>query len=117
MVGGASEPVPAPVGPAPERAVVRMSGWQSLLVAFGSLLLVSGLGCGVMLAGGVILHALAPERHINIFAALHNHWVVGVLLGLVLLWLLPPHPWAKRAIATVPEEQPAPAGGTELAAR
>ena len=91
---------------------------QSYLLALGSLVLVYGLGILVMLAGGVVIHAIKPTRHVDIFAAFHNQWVAGALLGIAVLWLLPPHPWAKRAIAPLPQEQPAEsAGGTGTMAR
>ena len=47
------------------------------------------------------------------FAALHNRWVLGALLGITVLWLLPPHRWAKRVMASGSQEQPAQAGRTE----
>ena len=114
-------PVPgAPVTetPVPEketsrRSQGRLSRWQSFGLAVGSLVLVFGLGLVVMLAGGAVIHALKPTRHVDIFASLHNRWVVGALLGITVLWLLPPHPWAKRVMASGSQEQPAQAGRTE----
>ena len=91
-----------------------MPRWQSFLIALGSLVAVYGLATLVMLGGGAVVHALKPTRHVDIFAALHNAWVVGVLLGITVLWLLPPHPWAKRVVVPSSQEQPAEnAGGTE----
>jgi hypothetical protein len=99
---------------APVKAKARMPRWQSFLIAFGSLVAVYGLATLVMLGGGAVVHALKPTRHVDIFAALHNAWVVGVLLGITVLWLLPPHPWAKRVVVPRSQEQPAEnAGGTE----
>ena len=96
------------------RAAVRMKRWQSFAIAVGSLVVIYSLGLGVMLAGGVVIHAVQPAKHVDIFAALHNQRVVGIVLGIAVLWLLPPHPWAKRVIALPSQEQPAPiAGGTE----
>ena len=54
-----------------------------------------GAALGVIPVGDVVLHALVPSRHVDIFAALHSRIVVGILLGLSVLWLLPPYPWAK----------------------
>ena len=79
---------------------VRLSRRQSALVAVGSLVLVYGFGFCVMLAGGAVIHVLEPARHLDIYAALHRWWVVGPLLGISVLWLLPPHPWAKRVVAS-----------------
>ena len=98
----------------PAATQVRRKRWQSFLIALGSLVAVYGLGLLVMLGGGAVVHAVKPTRHVDIFAALHNAWVVGVLLGITVLWLLPPHPWAKRAVVPRSQEQPAEnAGGTE----
>ena len=90
-----------------------MKRWQSLVIATGTLVLVFGFGILVMLAGGAVIHAVKPTRHLDIFAAFHNQWVVGVLLGIAVLWLLPPHPWVKRLVAPSSPEQPAEAGRTE----
>lgn len=98
----------------PAKNEVRLKRWQSFLIALGSLVLIYGLGLVVMLVGGVIMHEVVPKRHVDIFAAFHITWIVGVLLGVTVLWLLPPHPWARRAVAPLPQEQPAAiAGGTE----
>lgn len=93
---------------------VRLNRWQSALIALGSLILVYGVAFGVTAIGGVALHAFEPARHVDVFASLHNMWVVGVLLGITVLWLLPPHPWAKRVISPESREQPVwTAGGAE----
>ena len=104
---------PTPEGKSSQRSQGRLSRWQSFGLAVGSLVLVFGLGLVVMLAGGAVIHALKPTRHVDIFASLHNRWVVGALLGITVLWLLPPHPWAKRVVASRSQEQPAQAGRTE----
>ena len=110
-------PEPEPDEAAHSETEVRLKRWQSFLIAVGSLVLVFGLGLVVMLVGGAVVHAVDPGRHMDTFAAFHNQWIVGVLLGIAVLWLLPPHPWAKRTIAPLPQEQPAePVGGTEMAA-
>ncbi len=108
MTDTAVEPVTMPSAPeAPGRAEVRLKRWQGFLIALGSLVVIYGLGICVMLLGGVVIHAVKPTRHVDIFAAFHNQWVVGALLGIAVLWLLPPHPWAKRVIAPSSQEQPA----------
>ena len=103
----------APEAQVPARVKVRLTRWQSFGLAAGSLVLVYGLGLVVMLGGGAVVHALKPTRHVDIFAALHDQWVVGILLGIAVLWLLPPHPWAKRLVAPSSQEQPAEAGRAE----
>ena len=116
MTETASEPVVAqapPETPSPEKPGPRLTRRQSFGLAVGSLVLVYGLALAVMIAGGAVLHAVDPARRIDIFAALHHWWVVGALLGIGLLWLLPPYPWAKRLVAAGSREQPAQAGRTE----
>ena len=114
MTDTAVEPVTVPSAPgAAAKVEVRLKRWQSFGLAVGSLVLVYGLALAVMLAGGAVLRAVDPARRIDIFAALHHWWVVGVLLGITVLWLLPPHPWAKRIVASGSQEQPAQAGRTE----
>ena len=116
MTETASQPVgdvTVPESPVGHRPAFRLSRWQSFGLAVGSLVLVYGLALVVMLAGGAVLRAVDPARRIDIFAALHHWWVVGVLLGITVLWLLPPHPWAKRVVASGSQEQPAQAGRTE----
>jgi hypothetical protein len=103
----------APPAPLPEDPAVRLTRGQSFGLALGSLVLVYGLGLVVLLAGGTVIHALDPARRVDIFAAFHTEWVVGILLGIAVLWLVPPHPWAKRVVAPASQEQPAQAGRTE----
>lgn len=74
---------------------------------------VAAIVLGTLLVGGVVLHALVPKRHIDMFAALHNLVLVGVLLGLVALWLLPPYPWAAPQPSAEPQEPVQSAGETE----
>lgn len=78
------------------------------------LVYVPAIALGTLLLGGVLLHALVPSRAIDIFifAALHNGIVLGVLLGLVALWLLPPYPWAAPQASTEPREPARVAGET-----
>lgn len=93
--------------PAPAADHDRLTRWQSLLMAVASLNLIYGVALGVMAAGGTIAHTFDPRRRLDIFMAFHRAWVIGVLLVISLLWLLPPHPWAKHAVAGGPREQPA----------
>ena len=113
MTETASQPVVAQAAehPSPEKPGPRLTRRQSFGLAVGSLVLVYGLALGVMLLGGAVLHAVDPARRIDIFAALHHWWVVGPLLGIGLLWLLPPYPWAKWLVAARSQENPARSAG------
>ncbi|MGH9920838.1 MAG: hypothetical protein ACRD6W_18460 [Nitrososphaerales archaeon] len=117
MTQATYEPLAAVVtteAPEPAVVVVRRPRWQSFLIAIASLVGIGAVALGVMVAGGAIVHAFIPHKHVDLFAAFHNGWVVGVLLGIAVLWLLPPYPGAKRTIASLSPEQPAAtAGGTE----
>jgi len=97
-----------------EQALVRvrtMPVWKSTLVAFVGLFVVLGIALGEMTGVGAILHAVNPARHFDIYYALHQQLVVGSLIGMSLLWLLPPHPWAKRLVEATDREEPAERAG------
>lgn len=87
----------------------RMGIGRSTLIALGSLALVAGIAFGVLTGVGAILHAVNPAKHFDTFYVLHNEIVVGTLIALSLLWLLPPHPWAKRLVEKT-GRKPATAG-------
>jgi hypothetical protein len=86
---------------------VELRWWQGTLLSALALTAIYGVAVGEMAVLGVIIHALNPNKLLNIFTVLHNQWVVGVLLGITVLWLIPPHPWTKRVIAPLSPEQPA----------
>lgn len=94
---GNGAPVVPASSPAPlsRSARWRRAAWGSVL-ALGSLLYIFGVAVLTMVAGGVVLHAISPQRSLDVFSALHKQVVVGVLLGLAVFWLLPPHPWMKE---------------------
>ena len=97
-----------------EQALVRvriMPVWKSTLLAVLGLVFVLGIAVGEMAAGGAVVHALVPARHFDIFYALHQQYVVGSLIGVSLLWLLPPHPWAKRLVEATDRAVPADRAG------
>lgn len=96
----------------PAAATAQLSWWQGSLLSVVALAGIYGVAIGEMVLLGVIIHSFDPTKVLNIFTALHNQWVVGVLLGITVLWLLPPHPWAARVIAPLSREQPAGAGET-----
>ena len=95
-------------GPAAGTASTRW--WHGTLFAAVLLLAFYGIALAVMLVGGAVIHAVSPRRHVDVFAALHHLLVVGILLGLSVLWLLPPHPWARRLLAPEPLERSARRG-------
>ncbi|MGH8980133.1 MAG: hypothetical protein ACRDWE_03785 [Acidimicrobiales bacterium] len=82
--------------------VERMPVRRSTLLAIGSLVFVLGIAFGVMTGLGQLVHVLNPAKHFDIFYALHKEYVVASLIAACLLWLLPPHPWAKRLVKAAP---------------
>lgn len=72
----------------------RRLTWQQFGLAALTLAYVLGIALGTLLVGGLVLHALLPNRSFDIFSAVHNDIALGVLLALVALWLMPPYPWA-----------------------
>lgn len=92
----------------------RHQTWKQFRQALFGLVCLTGIALGTLLLGGIVLHALVPTRHIDMFAALHNHIVLGVLLGLVALWLLPPYPWSVLQQSTEPKVPAQSAGETEV---
>ena len=71
-----------------------MGLFASTAFAVVSLVFVSAVALGSMLGSAGILHLVSPDRRFDAFRALHEPLVVGLLFGLGVLWLLPPHPWA-----------------------
>ena len=72
----------------------RMGFIASTALAIVSLVFVSVVAVGSMLASAAILHLVYPNRRFDDFRALHEPLVLGLLFGLAVFWLLPPHPWA-----------------------
>ena len=68
----------------------------STVLATASLLFVSAVALGSMLGSTAILHLVSPARRFDTFRAFHEPLVVGLLFGLGVLWLLPPHPWSVK---------------------
>ena len=85
-----------------------MSVWRSTLLAIIGLVVVLAVALGVMTGVGAVLHLLLPSRHFDIFAVLHKQLVVLCLIGLSLLWILPPHPWAKEQVEAPVRNDPEP---------
>lgn len=92
--------------------VRRMPLWQSSLSALVGLVFVLGVAVGEMAIGGSLIHAfIDPARRFDVFSALHDQLVMGCLMGVSLLWLLPPHPWAKRLVEATDRAGPADSAG------
>jgi hypothetical protein len=72
----------------------RMGLLQSSSIALFSLVLLAAVALGSMVGSAALLHLVSPSKQFNAFRALHEPAVVEVLLGLAILWVLPPHPWA-----------------------
>lgn len=85
----------------------RMGAVSATCVALAVLVFALGIALGEMYAGGAVIHAVVPSRHFDILYALHNQLVVGILIGLSLVWLAPPHRWVARLVEP-PDKQPAP---------
>jgi hypothetical protein len=73
----------------------RMGLFPATLIAVLSLILVAAVALGAMSGAAALFHIFSPSKQFDAFRALHEPGVVEVLLGLVAIWLLPPHPWAK----------------------
>jgi hypothetical protein len=72
----------------------RMGYIASTTLAIVSLVFVSAVAVGSMLTSTAVLHLAYPNRRFDDFRALHEPVVLGLLFGLAVFWLLPPHPWA-----------------------
>jgi hypothetical protein len=77
----------------------------STALAIVSLVFVLAVALGSMLVSAAILHAASPDRRFDAFRALHEPLVVGLLFGLAVLWLLPPHPWAMAPAHNEPKKR------------
>jgi hypothetical protein len=75
---------------------------QATGIAALGLVLVAAVALGSMMGSSAALHLLSPAKQFDAFHAFHEPAVVEVLLGLAVLWLLPPHPWAmsEREVAS-----------------
>jgi hypothetical protein len=78
----------------PQNPGQRMGFFASTGLAIVSLVFVSVVAFGSMLISAAILHLVSPDRRFDTFRAFHEPLVFGVLFGLAVFWLLPPHPWA-----------------------
>ena len=77
----------------------------STALAVVSLVFVSVVALGSMLVSAAILHLISPDRRFDAFRALHEPVVLGVLFGLAVFWLLPPHPWAVQPAQSEPKKR------------
>ncbi len=82
-----------------------MGFFVSTLLAIVSLVFVLAVALGSMLTSAAILHVVSPDRRFDAFRALHEPLVVGLLSGLGVLWLLPPHPWAGKPAKGEPKKR------------
>ena len=77
----------------------------STALAIVSLVFVSAVALGSMLASTAVLHLISPDRRFDDFRAFHEPLVVGLLFGLGVLWLLPPHPWQMEPAQSEPKKR------------
>ena len=89
----------------PQVSEERMGFFASTALAIVSLVFVSAVALGSMLASTAVLHLVSPDRRFDAFRALHEPLVVGLLFGLAVLWLLPPHPWAVKPAEAEPKKR------------
>ncbi len=100
------------------RAPGRAMGFSpSTTLAIISLVFVSAVALGSLLASTAVLHLAYPvvasttsERFMNLSCSV-------VLIGLAVFWLLPPHPWAAEPARSEPKERRPPSEGGRLMAR
>ncbi len=83
----------------------RLGFFASTTLAVISLVFVSVVALGSLLTSTAILHLAYPNRHVDAFRALHEPLVVGLLFGLGVLWLLPPHPWQVEPARREPKKR------------
>ena len=74
-------------------------------LAIISLVFVSAVALGSLLASTAVLHLAYPNRRFDDFRALHEPLVLGLLFGLAVFWLLPPHPWAVEPAPSEPKQR------------
>jgi hypothetical protein len=89
----------------PQSAEERMGFIASTALAMVSLVFVTAVALGSLLASTAVLHLAYPDRHFDDFRALHEPLVLGLLLGLAVFWLLPPHPWAVEPVQSEPKKR------------
>ena len=90
--------------------------WRSTVLALASLILVAAVAVVTMLGAAALVEHLVPSRHFDVFHAVHEPLVLGLLVGLSVLWLLPPHPWARSAKELTDHSPATSAGPTKAAA-
>jgi hypothetical protein len=83
----------------------HMGFFASTVLAVVSLVFVSVIALGSMLVSAAILHLVSPDRRFDTFRAFHEPLVFGVLFGLAVFWLLPPHPWAVQPAQSDPKRR------------
>jgi hypothetical protein len=102
---------------APSRRTRLRSHLSGSLLALVAFVYVLGVAALTLMLGGVVLHAISPTRTFDIFYALHQQYVVGILLGLAIFWVLPPHPWVKQPEDEQDQEPAQHAGETGVGDR
>ena len=82
-----------------------MGFFASTTLAVISLVFVSVVALGSLLTSTAILHLAYPNRHVDALRAMHEPLMVGLLFGLGVLWLLPPHPWQAEPARREPKKR------------
>lgn len=101
------DPRAEPLGAHPAHyRVAKLHLGPATLLALVALAIAIGTALGVISVVGTLLHTISPDRQFDTYAALHNEAVVFTLIGLSVLWLLPPHPWAKELVEVCVRDDP-----------
>lgn len=85
-----------------------MGTGRATVLALVGLAIVFGTALGVMTGVGAVLHVLAPDRPFDAYALFHDQAVVLSLVVVSVLWVLPPHPWAKELVEILFRHDPPP---------
>jgi len=83
----------------------RLGFFASTSLAVISLVFVSVVALGLLLTSTAIPHLAYPNGHVDAFRAMHEPLMVGLLFGLGVLWLLPPHPWQAEPARREPKKR------------
>jgi len=82
-----------------------MGFFASTALAIVSLVFVSAVALGSRLTSTAVLHFGYAGRRFDTLRSLHEPLAFGLLFGLGVLWLLPPHPWEVEPARSEPKQR------------